>query len=148
MIFDWALVGGPSPWGPQLPINLGAPGLVLATVLINLLTFRFRTSGGISLGKRKREAAAPAVPAVQEIDLPKVQPSLNSAGQQFASRLNFEIKGVVFNVAFWILLALGLFNTVPGFFLGLIESYLYGWYIALVFVPLYNYFNRGNVRSG
>ena len=33
-------------------------------------------------------------------------------------------------------------------FLGLIESYLYGWYIALVFVPLYNYFNRGNVRSG
>ena len=38
VIFDWALVGGPSPWGPQLPINLGAPGLVLATVLINLLT--------------------------------------------------------------------------------------------------------------
>ena len=40
------------------------------------------------------------------------------------------------------------FISVPGFFLGLIESYLYGWYIALVFVPLYNYFNRGNVRSG
>ena len=38
VIFDWALVGGPSPWGPQFPINLGAPGLVLATVLINLLT--------------------------------------------------------------------------------------------------------------
>ena len=38
VLFDWALVGGPSPWGPQLPINLGAPGLVLATVLINLLT--------------------------------------------------------------------------------------------------------------
>ena len=38
VVFDWALVGGPSPWGPQLPINLGAPGLVLATVLINLLT--------------------------------------------------------------------------------------------------------------
>jgi hypothetical protein len=40
------------------------------------------------------------------------------------------------------------FISVPSFFLGLIESYLYGWYIALVFVPLYNYFNRGNVRSG
>ena len=38
VLFDWALVGGPSPWGPQFPINLGAPGLVLATVLINLLT--------------------------------------------------------------------------------------------------------------
>ena len=38
VLFDWALVGGPTPWGPQLPINFGAPGLVLATVLINLLT--------------------------------------------------------------------------------------------------------------
>ena len=38
VLFDWALVGGPTPWGAQLPINLGAPGLVLATVLINLLT--------------------------------------------------------------------------------------------------------------
>ncbi|MEC7896648.1 MAG: lipid II flippase MurJ, partial [Cyanobacteriota bacterium] len=38
VLFDWALVGGPTPWGSQLPINLGAPGLVLATVLINLLT--------------------------------------------------------------------------------------------------------------
>ena len=38
VLFDWALVGGPSPWGPQLPFNFGAPGLVLATVLINALT--------------------------------------------------------------------------------------------------------------
>ena len=38
VLFDWVLVGGPTPWGPQLPINFGAPGLVLATVLINLLT--------------------------------------------------------------------------------------------------------------
>ncbi|QNJ18635.1 peptidoglycan lipid II flippase [Synechococcus sp. A18-25c] len=38
VLFDWALVGGPTPWGSQLPFNLGAPGLVLATVLINLLT--------------------------------------------------------------------------------------------------------------
>lgn len=26
------------------------------------------------------------------------------------------------------------------FFLGLVESFAYGWYIALVFVPLYNFF--------
>jgi len=38
VVFDWMLVGGPSPWGPQLPFNLGAPGLVLATVAINLIT--------------------------------------------------------------------------------------------------------------
>ncbi len=38
VVFDWTLVGGPTPWGPQLPINFGAAGLVLATVLINVLT--------------------------------------------------------------------------------------------------------------
>ena len=38
VVFDWTLVGGPTPWGPQLTINFGAAGLVLATVLINVLT--------------------------------------------------------------------------------------------------------------
>jgi len=28
----------------------------------------------------------------------------------------------------------------PSFFLGLIETFAYGWYAALVFVPLYNFF--------
>ena len=26
------------------------------------------------------------------------------------------------------------------FFLGLVEAYLYGWFISLIWVPLYNYF--------
>jgi hypothetical protein len=30
--------------------------------------------------------------------------------------------------------------TIPSFILGLIESFLYGWYTAVVFVPLYNWF--------
>ena len=38
VLFDWLLVGGPTPWGPQMPFNFGAPGLVLATVAINLIT--------------------------------------------------------------------------------------------------------------
>ncbi len=38
IIFDWLLVGGPSPWGNQLPFNFGAPGLVLATVGVNFFT--------------------------------------------------------------------------------------------------------------
>ena len=38
VLFDWFLVGGPTPWGPQSPFNFGAPGLVLATVAINTLT--------------------------------------------------------------------------------------------------------------
>jgi hypothetical protein len=32
--------------------------------------------------------------------------------------------------------------TVGGFFLGLIESFLWGAYIGLVFVPIYNFFYR------
>ena len=31
--------------------------------------------------------------------------------------------------------------TWPSFFLGLIESFVYGWYAAVVFVPLYNWFS-------
>ena len=38
-IADWVLVGGPSPWGLLLPgSNCGAPGLVLATVAVNVVT--------------------------------------------------------------------------------------------------------------
>ena len=30
--------------------------------------------------------------------------------------------------------------TWPSFFLGLIESFTYGWYVALIFGPLFNFF--------
>jgi len=36
----------------------------------------------------------------------------------------------------------------PSFFLGLIESYAYGWYIALVFGPLYNFFAARGTQGG
>lgn len=29
----------------------------------------------------------------------------------------------------------------PSFFLGLVESFGYGWYVALIFGPLFNYFS-------
>ena len=36
----------------------------------------------------------------------------------------------------------------PSFFLGLIEVFAYGWYVALIFGPLYNFFaaRSGNVN--
>jgi putative peptidoglycan lipid II flippase len=38
-LLDWLLVGGPTPWGQQLPaLDFGAPGLVLATVGVNAVT--------------------------------------------------------------------------------------------------------------
>lgn len=33
------------------------------------------------------------------------------------------------------------------FSLGLVESYGYGWYIALIWVPLYNYFLCGSAKQ-
>ena len=41
VLFDWLLVGGPTPWGPQLPFNFGATGLVLAfkTTLVALVVY-------------------------------------------------------------------------------------------------------------
>lgn len=32
--------------------------------------------------------------------------------------------------------------TWTGFLIGLVEVYLYGWYIAVLFVPLYRWFSR------
>lgn len=32
--------------------------------------------------------------------------------------------------------------SLPAFIIGAVWAYLYGWYTALVFVPLYNFFNR------
>ena len=32
--------------------------------------------------------------------------------------------------------------TLPGFLLGLVESFLYGAYAGLAFVPIYNFFSR------
>lgn len=32
--------------------------------------------------------------------------------------------------------------SLPAFLVGLVWAYAYGWYTAVVFVPLYNFFNR------
>lgn len=37
--------------------------------------------------------------------------------------------------------------TWPSFFLGLGETFAYGWYIALVFAPLYNFFATRRIRN-
>ena len=34
------------------------------------------------------------------------------------------------------------FDAPSTWLLGLVETYLYGWYVALLFVPLYNYFSK------
>jgi hypothetical protein len=55
--------------------------------------------------------------------------------------LYFLSPGMVENHAMLALLLPGFqLLTWPSFFLGLAESFGYGWYIALIFGPLYNFF--------
>ncbi len=35
---DWSLIGGPTPFGRCIPLNLGAEGIVLATVIVNIFS--------------------------------------------------------------------------------------------------------------
>jgi putative peptidoglycan lipid II flippase len=62
-LLDWLLVGGPTPWGQQLPaLDFGAPGLVLATVAVNAITCLAllwalgRRLGGLPLGAWARDS--------------------------------------------------------------------------------------------
>lgn len=96
-------------------IGVGA-GLLALTIA----TFQFRKAGsGSSRKAGKAQVATGPTSAISEFDLPRVQPTLNTATtrQQFFARTGFEVKGVVLNIAFWVILGFGLFNTVPGFFL-------------------------------
>ena len=83
-------------------------GIAIALFVFNLFMFSFRArnSMGLLKGAAKR-SAAPFIP--QEIELPKTTPNpAKAVWQQFRARVGFEVKGVVFNIAFWILLALGI----------------------------------------
>jgi len=55
--------------------------------------------------------------------------------------LYFWSPGMVANHAMLMLFLPGFeLLTWPSFFLGLVESFGYGWYVALIFGPLYNFF--------
>lgn len=55
VIFCWLFVGGPTPWGLQLPgFNFGAAGLVMATVAVNVLT-----CAGLLLALQQRLGSLP-----------------------------------------------------------------------------------------
>ncbi|WP_417485801.1 ABC transporter permease/M1 family aminopeptidase [Maricaulis sp.] len=99
-------------------------GISVALLVVNVLTFRFRAPGGAGLFGRSR-ASVESSYAIGEIRLPRMTPrtDVGAAFSQFMARLGFEVKGVVFNVAFWILLAFALLNTIPGLILG---SQFYG----------------------
>ena len=90
-------------------------GIAVVLFLVNLFVFSFRARGRVMGGRRKSQAnEAPFVP--QEITLPRAEPGTGGGVSftQFLARIGFEMKGVVFNVAFWILLVIGIFFASVG----------------------------------
>ncbi|MGB2572924.1 MAG: ABC transporter permease, partial [Henriciella sp.] len=87
-------------------------GVAAALFAFNVGIFRFRKAG-LKLFGRKGAAATSPTAVIEHIVLPRTAPSFSRGAilTLFGSRVWFEIKGVVFNVAFWVLLALGIFNT-------------------------------------
>ncbi|MGB0261660.1 MAG: ABC transporter permease, partial [Henriciella sp.] len=87
-------------------------GVAAALFAFNVVIFRFRKAG-LKLFGRKGAAATSPTAVIEHIVLPRTAPSFSRGAilTLFGSRVWFEIKGVVFNVAFWVLLALGIFNT-------------------------------------
>ncbi len=99
-------------------------GVAAGLFILNLFLFSFRRRSIFSAFRKKgRSEEAPFTP--RSIELPRVTPHSGAGVEwtQFLSRIWFEIKGVVFNVAFWVLLALGMFNSIGGL---LIINSLYG----------------------
>jgi len=97
--------------GALLANRLTWIGGTLALFALNVVLFRFRR-GGLRLFKRRRRVEEAAY-APTPIALPRVAQRTDAGMQagQFAARIGFEIKTVVLNVAFWVLLGLGLFNA-------------------------------------
>lgn len=104
-------------------IWIGVGAMLLA---FNGLVFSFRKKARIKLfGRRKaaRGQAAAFIPS--RIALPRVATEMGSSAEwrQFRARMSFEVRGIVKSTAFWILLAIGMFNSIGallnlGFFLG------------------------------
>ncbi|MEL6760026.1 MAG: M1 family aminopeptidase [Myxococcota bacterium] len=87
----------------------------------NLATFSFRRRAP---KRRKSESAPIADDGPVRIELPRETPETDGAWTQFWTRTRFEAGRVVRSPAFWILLMLGMLNTVGGLLLSL--DVLYG----------------------
>ncbi|WP_295802217.1 ABC transporter permease subunit [uncultured Microbulbifer sp.] len=92
--------------------------LVWLCASVALLWFgytRFSFADRKPLWSRRKAAATQETqePVQQHIALPRVTPTFNAAATwaQFRARCGFEVKSVVKSLAFWVILALGVFNV-------------------------------------
>lgn len=89
--------------------------LACGLLAINTALFSFRKKSRRKVfGRRKRAAGQEKLFVPRRVALPHVAPSSGTAveWQQFRTRVSFEIRGIMKSVAFWVLLALGMFNAI------------------------------------
>lgn len=95
-------------------------GIAVALFIFNLFVFSFRLSNSAGSRKKAHHAEAPFTPAAIELPISTPAPG-KAVWQQFRARVGFEVKGIVFNIAFWILLVFGMLLT--GFAVFLIQPF-------------------------
>lgn len=87
----------------------------LGLLALNVALFSFTKKDRRKLfGRRRRRAAQEGLFVPRRVNLPRIATSDGMAveWQQFRARVSFEIRGIVKSVAFWVLLALGMFNSI------------------------------------
>lgn len=90
-------------------------GVGVGLLAFNGLVFSFRKKARRKLFGRRIKGAGQAAPFIpSRIALPSIATQSGSSveWQQFAARVSFEIRGIVKSTAFWILLAIGMLNSV------------------------------------
>jgi putative peptidoglycan lipid II flippase len=109
--FDWFLVGGPTPWGLQVPqLNFGAPGLVLATVSVNVISCL-----GLLLALRTRLGGLPLRAWARDMGLLLLAALLASlTAWLLATRVNWPagLPGLVFQCALSSAMGIGVYGAV------------------------------------
>ncbi|MGF1508775.1 MAG: ABC transporter permease/M1 family aminopeptidase [Myxococcota bacterium] len=89
-------------------------GIGVLLLLINVFTFSFtRRSSGFRRPRGRSTDQTPdaATTRPSQSGLPRVQPESHPSWRQLGERVRFEATAVLKNVAFWILLAVGVLNT-------------------------------------
>ncbi len=90
-------------------------GIGIFLLILNYFLFSFRKgAAGRKVSKKKETSLAQQRFLPTTITLPAASRVFNSgtARKQFVARTGFEVRSVIFSVTFWVLLALGMFNTV------------------------------------
>ena len=98
-------------------------GIALVLLAVNVFTFTFRRPSRLPKKTKKDKADEDGAAPPVQVGLVRHSPESNASFAQLLTRIRFESLAVVRSPAFWILLVLGIVNTVASLLLGLDVMY-------------------------